>query len=293
MVVFLAGFAGAATSEAQPTGFLRESLLGTFDAMIRARAIPPMSLLLPNCLTSLGGSQYVNSAATGRYADYLLDELVPWAIERTRASSVGVMGQSSGGFGALHLAMERPGVFDAVGVSAGDMAFDLTFQPEFPKAVRAFRSLGGPEELLRKLAADPSIAGSPTHPVSAALLLLAMGACYSPVGSDGGFEMPFDLETAELVPRVWERWLRFDPIERLSVPEDRAALARLRSLHLTASRSDEWFLDVAARRFAQKAASHSVPAVHEEFDGGHFDRTPRFEAIFRRFAAVLPRTDLS
>ncbi len=288
LIVFLAGFSSASTSEAHPPGFLRESLLGILDPLILRGEVPPMSVLLVDGRTSLGGSQYVNSPATGPYADYVLDELLPWAKKTARPSSVAVMGQSSGGFGALHLAMERPGAFDAVGVSAGDMAFDLTFMPEFPKAVRAIRSLGGPEELLRKVAEDPTIAGSPTDPVSAAILLLAMGTCYSPEGTDGGYEMPIDIETAEVIPRVWDRWLRFDPVERLSNPADRAALGRLRSLHLTASRSDEWYLDVGARRFARRAAELSVPVLHEEFEGGHFLRAPRFEAIFRRFGAVLP-----
>ncbi len=288
MVVFLPGFAGIGASSAQPDGFLREDVVGTLDRLVRSGQIPPMSLLLPNCLTALGGSQYVNSPATGRYADYLLDEVIPWAAERLRPSSVGIFGQSSGGFGALHLAMERPGAFGAVGSSAGDMAFDLCFFPDIPKAVRALRELGGPEELLRKIAAEPSRVGPPTAPVSTALLLLAMGACYSPVGTDGSFELPFDLETGELVPKVWERWKRFDPVERLSVPADRAALSRLRSLHLTASRGDEWYLDLAARRFVRKAALLSVPVLHEEFDGGHFDRLPRVEALLRRLGEVLP-----
>lgn len=288
LVVFLSGFAGVGLSYAQPDGYLREGLVGILDRKIRSGEIPPMSLLLPNCLTALGGSQYVNSPATGRYADYVMDELVPWAREHLRPSSLAVMGQSSGGFGALHLAMERPGGFEAVGVSAGDMAFDLTFLPDIAKAVHAYRDHGGPEELLRKVASNPSLIASPMAPASAGLLILAMAACYSPVGNDGAFELPFDLETAELVPRVWERWLRFDPVERLSNPQDRAALLRLRSLHLTASRSDEWSLDLGSRRFARKAAALEVPVRHDEFDGGHFDHGPRFAALLQRFGEVLP-----
>src|SRR5208282_1924381 len=96
LIVFLAGFSGASTSEAHAPGFLRESLLGILDPMILRGEVPPMSVLLVDCLTSLGGSQYVNSAATGPYADYLLDELLPWATQTVRPSSVAVMGQSSG-----------------------------------------------------------------------------------------------------------------------------------------------------------------------------------------------------
>ena len=38
----------------------------------------PMIVVMADCLTRLGGSQYVNSAATGRYEDHLVDELVPF-----------------------------------------------------------------------------------------------------------------------------------------------------------------------------------------------------------------------
>jgi len=114
-----------------------------------------------------------------------------------------------------------------------------------------------------------------------------MAACYSPVGRGGDFELPFDLETAELYPEVWQRWIRFDPVARLLDPADRAALGRLRSLHLTASRGDEWHLDAAARRFVRKAGELSLPVVHDEFEGGHFAQAPRFEAILRRFGRVL------
>src|SRR6267142_290977 len=38
----------------------------------------PAILVFPDCFTALGGNQYVNSSAIGRYADYLTRELVPF-----------------------------------------------------------------------------------------------------------------------------------------------------------------------------------------------------------------------
>ena len=37
----------------------------------------PVVVAFPDCYTALGGNQYVNSPAVGRYADYLNQELVP------------------------------------------------------------------------------------------------------------------------------------------------------------------------------------------------------------------------
>ena len=37
----------------------------------------PAIIVFPDCFTSLGGNQYVNSSAIGNYADFLLDEVIP------------------------------------------------------------------------------------------------------------------------------------------------------------------------------------------------------------------------
>src|SRR5438309_9560600 len=65
----------------------------------------PAILVFPDCFTALGGNQYVNSSAIGRYADYLSRELVPFVDRefRTLASRDhrGCFGKSSGGYGAM------------------------------------------------------------------------------------------------------------------------------------------------------------------------------------------------
>src|SRR6266478_1172102 len=65
----------------------------------------PAILVFPDCFTALGGNQYVNSSAIGRYADYLTRELVPFVDRefRTLASRDhrGCFGKSSGGYGAM------------------------------------------------------------------------------------------------------------------------------------------------------------------------------------------------
>src|SRR4030088_254591 len=39
-------------------------------------------VVMPDCFTAYGGSQYLNSSAVGNYNDYLVQELVPY-IDRT------------------------------------------------------------------------------------------------------------------------------------------------------------------------------------------------------------------
>lgn len=292
LLLHLPGFAGSGAREAQRARFLDENLFDLFDRLVRSGACPEAVLVAPDCRTMLGGSQYVNSPATGRYADFVTDEVVPWAQESFRTGAVGVLGQSSGGFGALHLATERPGLFAAVGSSSGDMAFDLVFLPEVPRAVRAYREHGGPEAFLSWLLEQPGRLGPPTDPSASALLLLAMGACYSPrQGMPTEVDLPFDTATGELVEPVWRRWLAFDPVERLHREGARDALRGLRRLHLTASSRDEWFADLGVHRFVRRLKHHRIPVVHDVLPGGHFDKRARFERLFPSLVGALTSSD--
>ena len=63
--------------------------------------------------TSLGGSQFLNSIGTGRYMDYLCDEIVPFIDGRYPTAGGrdhrGIAGKSSGGYGAMVAADASPG----------------------------------------------------------------------------------------------------------------------------------------------------------------------------------------
>ena len=230
----------------------------------------------------------MNSAAMGRYDDYVVKEIVPWAQDRYRTEGVGILGQSSGGFGALHLAFEHPGVFGVVGSSAGDMGFEYAYLPDLAKACREYRRHGGPEQFLGKLFDDPSTLKGPTHPSGSALIVAAMGASYSPVETEpGAFELPCDWETGELRADVWARWKSFDPVVRVGQPTGAQALRRVSVIGVTGSTDDEWMLDQGARWFAAVARRQGLQVMHEELPGGHFARGPRFSALFPRLVAAL------
>ena len=52
------------------------SLDDRMDALITAGSCDEMILVMPDCFTRYGGSQYLNSSATGRYEDHVVLELV-------------------------------------------------------------------------------------------------------------------------------------------------------------------------------------------------------------------------
>src|SRR5262245_6406930 len=73
----LAGFTGTGGMffNLDPLG---EDLRRRLDRLIGSGACPPVIVVAPDGFTRVGGNQYINSTATGRYEDYLVDEIVPF-----------------------------------------------------------------------------------------------------------------------------------------------------------------------------------------------------------------------
>ncbi len=105
-------------------------------------------------------------------------------------------------------------------------------------------------------------------------LLVELGAAALAFG-DG--TLPFDPETAALVPEDWERWLAHDPV-RL-VAERAPTAAGLRGVWLDAGRRDEYFLDLGAVALRRALVDAGLPAERlrfELFDGGHRGLSGRY-----------------
>lgn len=288
LLVLLTGYTGAGYMHFARPRYLSDTIVGRLDRLIRSRAAPEAVLVAPDCLTTLGGSQYLNSSATGAYEDYVVAEIVPWIREKYRTGPTAVLGTSSGGYGALSLALCHPDLFRAAGSNAGDAYFEYTYPPDFPSAFREIRKAGGPEALLRRLFSEPVSGFGPHHPMVQALEVMAYASCYSPRPNEPGrFDLPFDLETGELREDVWARWRALDPVRMVEREPYRSAARRLAYLYVDGGTRDEWALDIGARVFAAKARAVGARVDHEEFDGIHFDGGPRYDVMIPRLLAAL------
>src|SRR5262245_9695097 len=120
-----------------------ENLPERLDRLIAAGEMPPVVAALPDCFTKLGGNQYINSVAMGRWDDFLLKEAVP-LVERTYGcggpGKRGIFGKSSGGYGAMVHALLHPDFWSAAASHSGDMAHELCHLPEFPGVLRALKA---------------------------------------------------------------------------------------------------------------------------------------------------------
>jgi len=112
--------------------------------MFAAGESPPAVIVFVDASTSWGGSQFLNSTGTGRYLDYLCEEVIPFIDARyptiARWDHRGVSGKSSGGYGAMVIPMLRRGVFGALASHGGDALFECCYQPFFPVAARLLHS---------------------------------------------------------------------------------------------------------------------------------------------------------
>jgi enterochelin esterase family protein len=245
-----------------------------------------MIVVMPDCCTRFGGSQYLNSAATGRYADHLLDELVPWADTtfRTRPDRAhrGVAGKSSGGFGALTLGMSRPDVFGAVACHSGDMYFEYCYRPDVPKACSVLQEAGGTKAFLQRFERRPQKGKDDFL----ALNILGMAAAYSPdAAAELGVALPFDLATGAFRDDVWARWLAHDPLLRLAEREE--ALRSLALLYMDCGSRDEFHLHHGARLFSRELRARGIAHEYQEFEDGHMNVSYRYDTSLPRLAQAL------
>jgi S-formylglutathione hydrolase FrmB len=297
LLVLLSGYAGVGAYHFQRGRFLDDSIVGRLDRLIRTGASAEAVMIGPDCLTSLGGSQYLNSTATGRYEDYVVEELVPWARTRYRTGPTVALGTSSGGYGALVLSLRHPEVFSALGSNAGDAYFEYCYPADFPVAFRELRRSGGPEAFLRRVFTEYTSGFGPSSPVGKTISMMAYASAYSPIdGEPGRFDLPFDLETGALRPEVWARWLAWDPVRMIERPPYDEAARRLSLLYLDGGLRDEFGLDVGARILAAAARRQGARVVLEEYDGIHSDRGPRYDVmipqLLRAVGAPPPKRSL-
>ncbi|HZH34773.1 MAG TPA: alpha/beta hydrolase-fold protein [Pyrinomonadaceae bacterium] len=272
-VYVLTGFTGRGRMLLNDNSFA-PNFAERMDKLIADRTIEPMIAVMPDCFTRYGGSQYLNSTATGNYEDYLTKEIVSFVDESFRTipdkNSRAVMGKSSGGYGALICAFRHADTFGLAASISGDCYFEFCYFPGIPEGFNAVN--GDPKALIEKFWNENQRKGKNDF---SALNTIGMSACYSPnPGSELGFDLPFDVRTGEIREDVWARWLENDPVRLVERYADN--LKTLKLLFIDAGTRDEFALHLGARILVEKFKKFDVPHVHEEFDDGHFNISYRF-----------------
>lgn len=286
-VYMIQGFTGQLDMWHNRSAF-RKNFPELADELFARREAPPCILVWVDCWTSLGGSQFVDSPATGRYHSYLCNEIVPWidAHYRTLAQREhrGIAGKSSGGYGAMITPMLRPDLWGGFATHAGDALFETCYLPEFRQTVRALRDRyqGSFEKFWQDFRSRPAFAKSGDETLANDW---AMAACYS-ADEDGTVHLPFDIETGELIPEIWERWLAWDPVRM--VPRHAEALRSMRAIYIDAGSRDQFYLDLGADAFRRALLKAGVTDFYFElFDATHMGIEYRYPLSLKYLAERL------
>lgn len=267
LLVDLVGFTAGGPAHTNWKNF-GENLPERLDRLIGAGAMPPCVVALPDCFTRLGGNQYINSAAMGRWDDFLLTEAVPFVEAKFNCGGTGrrgCFGKSSGGYGAMVQAMLHPDFWSAAASHSGDVGFELLFIPDFPKVLRALATADNSiQKWLERFFAAPKVKDADVH----ILMILAMAATYDPEPQAYmGVRLPVTADTCELIPERWANYVKWDPltlVEKLG-----EGLKQLKALYIDCGDIDQYNLVYGSRRMHRRLTAMGVPHVYEEFADDH------------------------
>ena len=288
----LVGYTGSGWSHTNWQNFA-ENLPDRLDRLNAERKMGPAIVVFPDCFTSLGGNQYINSSAIGRYADYLTKELIPFidAEFRTLADRDhrGCFGKSSGGYGAIVHGMRYPEYWGAVADHSGDAYFDFCYRSDWPNTLTELTKYRKPARkdgaydvgratARLKAGLDDGRVGrfleafkgkeKPSGAEVMVLMNLCMAATYDPSPSaPNGFKLPFNLETGEIIESRWKQWLKHDPVNM--VADHRKALKSLKGIFIDCGWRDQFHIHFGCRQLSRALTRAGVSHRYEEFDDTH------------------------
>ncbi len=270
LLVDLVGYTGSGASHTnwRPFGL---NLPERLDRLQAAGRMGPVVAALPDCFTCYGGNQYIDSAATGPYASYLVEEVVPF-VEARFAVLPGrehraVFGKSSGGYGALVHGMTRADAWGAFAAHSGDAYFEYAYLTAFPATLRELAKHGGSlDRFLEAVWGREKLSGDEVT----ALMTIGMAAHYdSDPDAPRGFHLPFDPETGAILRDRWERWFAHDPVRILEGAGD--ALRSLRGFWIDCGTRDQYHLLWGNRMIHRSLEAMGIPHEYREFDDDHSD----------------------
>jgi enterochelin esterase-like enzyme len=287
----LVGYTGSGKSHTNWRAF-DENVPERAARLIHNRKLDPCIIVFPDCFTALGGNQYVNSSAVGRYADYLTRELIPLVDREFRTLAArehrGCFGKSSGGYGAIVHGMKYARHWGAVGNHSGDAYFDFVYRADWPSTLDELAKHRRPRPSEGETDATSMTAGrdglddgrvkrflervhkrdNPTSAEVHCLMNLAMAATYDPdPQAPNGFRLPFTLDTGELIPARWRQWLKADPINL--VARYAKNLRTLRGIYIDCGWRDQYRIHYGSRILSARLGEHGIAHRYEEFDGTH------------------------
>ncbi len=267
LLVDIVGFTAGGPAHTNWKNF-GENMPERLDRLIANGELPPVVVAFPDCFTRLGGNQYINSLAMGRWADFLLQEAVPF-VEKSLgcggSGRRGLFGKSSGGYGAIAHALLHPEFWSAAACHSGDMGFEWAYLPDMPGMLRALQPFNNDiKAWLTDFFAKKKTSDKDIH----TLMNFAMCATYDPDPSAYmGVRLPVDLETCDMIAERWANFMAWDPV--VMAQTRGPGLTKLKALYIDCGTADQYNLLYGARRLHRLLTQQGVAHRYEEFPDNH------------------------
>jgi enterochelin esterase-like enzyme len=229
--------------------------------IIDAGVVWEMILVMPNGRNRYRGSHYVNSSVTGKWADYIANDLVEHIDSTYRTIPLpqcrGIAGHSMGANGTLYLGMTNPDVFGAIYCMSGGLNF--SYLPD---------QHNDDPEWWMKLLQLQDINQAELRMVS----IIGLSAAFSPNPDRPPFfvDFPYELidDTLRPLPEIWKKWQAFNLVNLVSFQQ--VNLLRLRAIRFDCGTSDSNI--VANRALAEALSAEGITYGYEEYEGTHGNR---------------------
>jgi S-formylglutathione hydrolase FrmB len=265
LVIYLPGWGGSSEDA------IRSGAGGWLGAVVDRMSGDklPVRIAVVDGRSRYGGSQFLNSGATGRYADYVSEEIR--SLLRARYGSDEkrdlLAGHSSGAYGSLMLASAQQAKFRGVVALSPDSDFEVTHKKPLVQVsnVQGLR----PEQVQAAMAP----AGKFRLPDDGhAVLMLGLCANFAPIrGQPGKFEWLYDAN-GNWRPEAWDRWIDLDPLTL--VRRDEQAFSREQRIYMDGAERDEFGAQIGARKIHDVLAARKLNSHFYEAPGRHSDDLP-------------------
>jgi enterochelin esterase-like enzyme len=270
-IIYLAPFTGTGFARANWKAF-GETLPQRHERLVKSGLMPPSILVMPDTFTSLGGNQFIDSEILGDWGTWLKNDLRNEISSRYEVSGFGLVGKSSGGYGALVRGM-LDDCWDAVACHSGDCGFELLFGIEMGSTLTQIGPHGGIDGFLSYVKNTQSLKGDDFH----TLMVLAMAATYS----DG--TLPVD-ENCIFDDEKWANWKSWDPLNMI---EDHRELP---ACWIDVGGSDQYNIQYGLRQLHTRMSELKIDHEWEEFPGTHSGIDHRLDLSLPWMASKIQST---
>jgi enterochelin esterase-like enzyme len=228
-------------------------------------------IINPDFSTKYHVNQYINSPSVGKYEDFITREIIPFISEKFKTGKTALFGKSSGGFGSYTLAARNPEIISGFADHFGDSGFEYVYIPDMPIAYTELQNTTVSDYIKKK-----SLKDDLTDNEIRTLNIIGMSAFYSyNNSSEEGFDLPFDPNTGIFREDIWNKWSAYDPAKNTESNVEN--LKKMDAIYLDVGLKDEYSLYMGMRSLHNNLLKCNISHKYNEFNGGHFYNTPRYE----------------